>query len=59
MSRWTPPGIDIAAALHGGVRDAETSLRVHSIRVRAQVICVNVVQSMTLMKQVVKDEVGC
>jgi hypothetical protein len=48
-----------AAALHRGVRGAETSLRVYRIRVRAQEICVNVVQLMILMVKVVQDEVGC
>ena len=48
-----------AAALHGGVQDAETALRVYRVRVRAQDICVDVDQSMILMEEVVQDEVGC
>lgn len=48
-----------AAALHGGVQDAETSQRVYEVRVRAQDICVDVDQSMISMKEVVQGEVGC
>ena len=48
-----------AAALHGGVHGDETSLRVYRIRVRAQEISVNIVQSMILMEEFVQDEVGC
>ena len=47
-----------AAALHGGVQDAETSLRVPRVRVRAQDIRVDVDQSMMSMEEVVQDEVG-
>ena len=48
-----------AAALHGGVHGDETSLRVYRIRVRAQEISVNIVQSMILMEEVAQEAVGC
>ena len=50
---------DIAAVLHSGVHDAETPLHVHRFRVRAQDICVNVVQSVILMEEYLQDEGGC
>ena len=50
---------DVAATLHGGVHYAETSLDICRISVRAPDICVDIVQSMILMVDVVQDEVAC
>lgn len=48
-----------AAVAHGGIHDAETSLRVYRVHVCAKNMCVNVDQSMILMEEVAQDEVAC
>ena len=48
-----------AAVAHGGVHDAETSLRVYQVHLHAPNICVNVDQSMILMEEVAQEEVAC
>lgn len=48
-----------AVVAHGGVHDAEPSLRVYRVHVCATSMCVNVDQSMVLTVEVAQEEVGC